>query len=511
MSFINRSPLNYIPFQENPIRITKADRPPTSGDYKNYVIGDEWWDTSLFNFWKLVNKGLASADWRLITGTSPTLVFFTPNSGGAVNPDITGNVNLIGASGITVVGTPGTNTLTIQPTSGGSLVTELTGNSGGAVPATLNNINVVGTATSGINTVGTPGTSTLTLSMNSPYSDGDFEFSTSVAGTTRTVEIANNDNTNLASSARLNIDVAGSGAGDPFVTFGVTGAQSYAIGIDNSASDTLKITNSTTPSLGTAIIGMNNAGAITFDEAYTFPTTDGTVNQVLTTDGAGTVSWSSIASAVGTVNIQTFTSSGTYTPTAGMKYCLIEVLGAGGAGGGNPATAATLAAAGGGGAGEYAKGVFSAATIGASQAVTIGAGGTGVVGGVGNNGGNSSVGILISAFGGRGAIASLSSVGISTAGGLGGTGGAGGSIRTPGQPGLSGLGLTTPTFAAFVCSGVGGSSQYGAGGISANVAPGNNGLGRGSGGSGSSTSGSGPAQAGGNGTSGIVIITEFIS
>ncbi|MEM6699801.1 MAG: hypothetical protein AAF599_15470, partial [Bacteroidota bacterium] len=32
-------------------------------------------------------------------------------------------------------------------------------------------------------------------------------------------------------------------------------------------------------------------GALTIDDAYTFPTTDGTTNQVLTTDGNGTLSW----------------------------------------------------------------------------------------------------------------------------------------------------------------------------------------------------------------------------
>lgn len=39
-------------------------------------------------------------------------------------------------------------------------------------------------------------------------------------------------------------------------------------------------------------------GAVTFNNAFTFPTTDGTSTQALTTNGAGTVSWASISSAI---------------------------------------------------------------------------------------------------------------------------------------------------------------------------------------------------------------------
>lgn len=47
---------------------------------------------------------------------------------------------------------------------GGANVQTLTGNSGGAVPATVNNINLVGSG--GVTVVGTPGTSTLTISVS---------------------------------------------------------------------------------------------------------------------------------------------------------------------------------------------------------------------------------------------------------------------------------------------------------------------------------------------------------
>jgi hypothetical protein len=40
---------------------------------------------------------------------------------------------------------------------------------------------------------------------------------------------------------------------------------------------------------------LGSTGAITFNQAYTFPTSDGTIGQALTTDGAGDVSWSTVS------------------------------------------------------------------------------------------------------------------------------------------------------------------------------------------------------------------------
>jgi hypothetical protein len=44
--------------------------------------------------------------------SSPDIETITGNSGGAVGPDAAFNINLIGSNGITIVGTPGSNTLT---------------------------------------------------------------------------------------------------------------------------------------------------------------------------------------------------------------------------------------------------------------------------------------------------------------------------------------------------------------------------------------------------------------
>ena len=75
-------------------------------------------------------------------------------------------------------------------------------------------------------------------------------------------------------------------------------------------------------------------GAITFNNAYTFPTTDGTNNQVLTTDGAGNLSWSTPSVAniktlkqpdglVGMTPITHALSSGNYTVPVGKNLYIM--------------------------------------------------------------------------------------------------------------------------------------------------------------------------------------------
>src|SRR6266704_5700871 len=95
--------------------------------------------------------------------------------------------------------------------------------------------------------------------------------------------------------------------------------------------------------------------------------------------------------------VQKFTSSGTYTPTAGMTYCIIEALGGGSGGGGCDGRGGTAnGVSGGGGAGGRSIKFSTAAIIGASQTVTIGAAGTGGAAGANNGGagGDTSVGAL---------------------------------------------------------------------------------------------------------------------
>jgi hypothetical protein len=105
------------------------------------------------------------------------------------------------------------------------------------------------------------------------------------------------------------------------------------------------------------------------------------------------------------LNIQTFTVSGTYTPTAGTRSVVVEVIGGGGGSGGVPnTTSGQFVSSGGGGGGSYAKSRITSGFSG--QTVTIGAGGAaGNSTTAGGDGGATSFGALLSAPGGGGGSA----------------------------------------------------------------------------------------------------------
>jgi hypothetical protein len=208
---------------------------------------------------------------------------------------------------------------------------------------------------------------------------------------------------------------------------------------------------------------------------------------------------------------QVFTASGTYTPSPGMLFCIIEAVGGGGGGGSAAGTAGQIYNGGGGGAGSYARLLATSATIGASQTVTIGSGGNGGASGSnnGSNGGDTSVGTLCVGKGGSGGkYGSSGQVPLGGAGGVVGTG----DITPTGAPGLPGWYGNGGTQNASP-SGNGGSSFFGGGalgvsGASAAVA-GNNGANYGGGGSGAAAGNIAANAAGGNGSAGVVHITEY--
>ena len=223
-----------------------------------------------------------------------------------------------------------------------------------------------------------------------------------------------------------------------------------------------------------------------------------------------TVSPPSAAGFAG-INVQTFTASGTYTPTVGMKYCQIEAVGGGGGGGGVGPTTSAVYVAGGGGSGGYSRKTVAAAVIGASQVVTIGNGGTAgpTSGATAGAGGVTSVGTICIANGGGGAAGSAGLGGAMIVGGLGGTPGTG-DIIAAGAPGESG----NSSLDQYVSGGNGGSSFFGGGARHPNPGGGTSAVGvtgtnYGSGGSGAAGSNAAAARAGGVGAPGFVVITEY--
>lgn len=238
------------------------------------------------------------------------------------------------------------------------------------------------------------------------------------------------------------------------------------------------------------------------------PLTTG-VTGVLPIANGGT---NSTGGAVVTVKKQAFTATGTYTPSTGMLYCIIECVGGGGGGGSAAGTAAQTYSGGGGGGGGYSRLYASAATIGASKAVTIGTAGAGGASGSNNGsaGGDTSVGVLCIGKGGSGGLfGSAAQVGIGGNGGVAGTG----DVTSLGNPGGAGV-YVTATGSLFLPTNFGANSYFGPGAqpptpAGGGTAPGNNATANTGGGGSGGTANAASNTAGGNGGTGYTIITEF--
>lgn len=198
------------------------------------------------------------------------------------------------------------------------------------------------------------------------------------------------------------------------------------------------------------------------------------------------------------LNIQTFTSSGTYTPTPGTKRIRVTITGGGGGGSGanGKSTTETVSGAGGGAGGTAIK-FFT--TIKSAYSVIIGSGGSGSpASSSASPGGNSSFDTLL-ASGGTGGVLSSSGA---TAGGGGGIS-SGGDINSRGGSGSDGQA------GQFMLTGNGGASFWGGGGRAGSNA-GVSGAAYGSGGGGAYDQNmTGSAKPGGNGAPGICIIEEY--
>lgn len=535
----------------NPFLTVFETRDPTTGDV-NYPIQQRWFNTTKDAEWILIGFSVISevktAIWRLISNSSADTETLTGNTGGAVGVDGANNINVLGdTTTINIAGNPATHTLTVS--TAGSIANIYKGDTGSATPSG-GVINFIANVISGSSPNFQASGSTLDLFLSDTNSNlilGYHSGNGSISGggntilgvvsgaglTTGMYNIAvgyaalNSVTTGSGNAAigqgSLNLTTGSGNLGFGFDSLNALIAGNNNIAVGNQAgtgyvaseSSNIVIGNPGIASESNVIrVGTQGAGSGQQNKCFVAGINGNTVsNPAYVTINTATNQLGTTAnSAFITIKNQVFTTTGTYTPTANMVYCSIQCLGGGAAGGGGPTTTNAQCAAGsGGGGGEYASGIFSAAAIGASQAITIGAAGIGVVNANGGNGGNTSVGALISAFGGSGGIvgAAVTTCAVFD-GGNGGTGGSGGDYRTPGSVGGWSLAfLISPGFVSV--GGVGAPSQLGAGG---NVQTGTGlaGLGFGSGGGGASNiPGTAATTAGGNGAPGIVIITEYIA
>lgn len=254
-----------------------------------------------------------------------------------------------------------------------------------------------------------------------------------------------------------------------------------------------------------------------------------TAGLALLSGASTTPSWST-NKPITKINVQAFTSTGayTYTPTAGMTFAIVELIGDGGGSGGVTGTTSEVASSGAGGGGGYLVMLVTAAQVGASISGSVGAGGSAATAGGGNNGGSGSGTTFVTAStstaggggGGNGQTAAAGSAQGATSG-AGGTNTAGtGTVlkNIAGSPGTSGAGSFISTF-TFQTSSVGGASGYGSAGggpvfavtgATNTVGKAGNKFGGGAGGSISNNNNT-VTSVGAVGAQGAVFITEFIS
>lgn len=347
MADFTKSTLNYPQGSPTPIRRVSYPRPPTTTDYRNFTPGDEWLDTSSQDWWKFVERSGTPSQgvWVKIGGTSAAAETFTVDAGtNPVTPDASNDIVITGAQvasgvvGANVIRTDSlsdhTITIEVQRTTtsanpdsslngvahfdsthfsvDGDGFVQLIGGEQAidsfipdtgispVVPDSAGQISITGQNppnVSGIQVTG--GTNSLNLSMFSPF-EGDFAFAQSnpAGAVSVKVLVVNNDNSSSASHAQFVAAVAGTSSGNPFNLWSVGSLRSYALGIDTGDSQILKLTTAGSsggsPSTGTEIISFGNSGEITFDNAYTFPISDGSPDQVLMTDGSGSISFETV-------------------------------------------------------------------------------------------------------------------------------------------------------------------------------------------------------------------------
>lgn len=321
-SFTNTT-TNYPTGANTPIRRVKVDRPPTTSDRKNFILGDEWLDTSGDNWWKLVTITANSAVWKRFADTSLEIQTLTGDSGGAISPNASNNINILGTSGqITVTGNAGTNTLTLALAGGGTAIDSIAVDASTApgtnpvAPTAAGLVTMTGaqvaTGTVGANVLRTNSVAANALRMeiqrtttaaatdstlngvshfNSAMFSVDASGFVSLSGGGQAIDsfIPDSGTSPVVPTAAGAVTMAGSGSittvgGANSLTTQLTGLTNHAVLVGAGTSTITKVG----PSGSTGQILQNNAGADPSYSTATYPSTT-TINQILYSSAADTV------------------------------------------------------------------------------------------------------------------------------------------------------------------------------------------------------------------------------
>jgi hypothetical protein len=196
-----------------------------------------------------------------------------------------------------------------------------------------------------------------------------------------------------------------------------------------SVSADLTFTLPVAPTADNQALVATTAGVMSFTP-YTFPSSDGTADQFLKTNGSAVLSFATINAGTPTVNTYDTGTAATYTKPTTANWMQINIWGGGGSGG----KGASNAPAGGGGGGAYNTLMVPFSYLVGAVTYTVGAGGASQTSGstVGNAGGTTSV--SIADYNGTGVTKTFYAYG-GGAGGFhadGGRGGGGGGIYSAG-------------------------------------------------------------------------------
>ncbi len=153
--FNGQNPLSYLGVVAfEPTDFIAKSRDPLTTDFRNVFLGTWWLNTNTNNLFYLANLNNNVATWIKLFTTS-TLTTITGDTGGAVGPDSLSNINILGASSITIDGSPSSHTLTLNSS---TVPIQYITDSGTATPS-AGILNIVGGLN--INTVGSGNTVTI--------------------------------------------------------------------------------------------------------------------------------------------------------------------------------------------------------------------------------------------------------------------------------------------------------------------------------------------------------------
>lgn len=187
------------------------------------------------------------------------------------------------------------------------------------------------------------------------------------------------------------------------------------------------------------VVGDSDVQTLT-NKTLTSPTVNGGTVSAPTLSGAVNLTGTGLRKdTFNAVHVYT-SGTPTWTKPARLLGVHVRVCGGGGGSGGVTGAGTGNAVSGGGGGGGYSEAWIPAASLGATETVTVGAGGTAGSnpGGNGGTGGTSSFGAHCQATGGAGGVAMTSTTGNQKATAGGGGAGSGGDINVPGSDGLHG-------------------------------------------------------------------------